>query len=312
LRILVFAIPEFGSMFLDALVTSRKNVVALVLPTIMHPAYKATKMLAKSYNIPAIEVGKNLKDPNLVEKIKFYKPDVILIASYPKLIPPEIYTIPPLGTINCHPSLLPQYRGSNPYFHVIRNGEKETGITYHYVDNAYDTGDIIAQWKVPLSPEETLGTLYFRLSYKASELYLEVIDKLERDGKLNAIPQPLGKRDLKYSPEVKDGSPYTYINWHEDVESIERHVRSLNPFFCATTHFRNMRLRIWSGHIVKSSIFKPSGEPGIIVKVSNDEMLISAGDGLYSLACVQYGMFYLCDIKEFITRNDPKVGERLN
>ncbi|MGD9581087.1 MAG: methionyl-tRNA formyltransferase [Vampirovibrionia bacterium] len=312
MRIVVFGIPEFGGMLVETLKVANKDVVAIVLPPRGNSAYNATKMMANAYNVPYISVGKNINDPAVAEKIKSYSPDLILIASYPKLIPPQIYNIPPLGTINCHPSLLPLYRGSNPYVHVIRNGELETGITYHYVDDTYDTGDVIAQWRVPLLPNETLGTLYFRLSYKAAKLYLEVLEKIEKEGRLHAVKQPEINGNILTSPEVKDGNPYTIINWNDSAVSIERQIRSLNPFFSAITKFRNLRFRIWSANIVKNTIFKPSSQPGTIVKVSNNEMVVSASDGLISLNCVQYGMFYLSDIKEFITRNDPKVGEILN
>lgn len=312
MRILVFAIPEFGNIFLETILRAKKNVVALVLPPVNHPAYLATKIAAQNFKIPEINIGNNLKNPKLVREIKKYNPDVALIAAYPKLIPKEIYSIPPLGTINCHPSLLPQYRGANPYFHVIRNGESQTGITFHYLDNSFDTGDIISQWIIRLLPDETLGTLYLRLSFKSSELYLDIIDKLERGEDLPRIPQPKAVDNLHVAKEINFNSPELLINWTESASSIEALVRASNPFFGALTSFRQMPVKIWTGYCAEQGLIKHHHPPGTIIKVTASEMAIATASGIYYPTCLQLGMLYTCDINDFIKRNNPKVGETLN
>ncbi|MEW5820133.1 MAG: methionyl-tRNA formyltransferase [Cyanobacteriota bacterium] len=315
MRILAFAIPEFGTIFLETMLRSNKNIVGVVLPPVNHNSYIPTKAVAKSFGLPLIEAGKNLKDLRLVEEINNYKPDVILIAAYPRLIPPEIYTIPSLGTINCHPSLLPDYRGANPYFHVIRNGETKTGITFHYLDDTFDTGDIISQWIVPIIPNETLGTLYLRLSFKSCELYLNIVEKLENlkhGERLEASPQPPDTGHYKTSPEIKPNSKEMNINWSESSFSIDCLVRACNPYFGATTIYRGMPTKIWSGIINDKPKYRPSKPPGTIVKVTNSELEVATGSGLYSPLCIQQGMLFITDIKDFIKRNNPKVGEMLN
>ena len=96
----------------------------------------------------------------MLNKVRELQPDVAIVCSFNFLLPKELYEIPKFGTINCHPSLLPDYRGANPYFHVINNNEKQTGITFHYVDETFDTGDIITQIPVDIYENDTMGSLF--------------------------------------------------------------------------------------------------------------------------------------------------------
>lgn len=312
MRIIFVGIPEFGTICLQAMMEAKKNIVAILLPPKSHPTYKPTILNAKRYNIPIIKIDKGLKNPELIEEIKNYKPDLMMIASYPRLIPSEIYSIFPLGAINCHPSLLPHYRGANPYFYVIRHGCTETGITFHYLDESFDTGDIIAQWKVPIRPDETLGNLYIRLSIESSDLYLKVLEKIQQEGKLVGHPQPENVEGLFDCKEVDINSSDLRVNWSESANSIDCLVRACNPYFGAITIYRNMPLKLWSGIVLKKSLKLRSNIPGTIVKVAHDELIVATGDGFYSPTCLQFGMLYTCDIREFIKRNNPKVGELLN
>lgn len=312
MKILFVGIPEFGTICLQTFMEAKKNVVAILLPPKTHPTYKPTIFTAKRFNIPVIKINKGIKHPEVIEEIKKYHADLMIIASYPRLIPSEVYNLFPLGAINCHPSLLPQYRGANPYFFVIRHNQTETGITYHYLDDSFDTGDVIAQWKVPINKNETLGSLYIRLSLESSNLYLNILDKIEKEGKLQAYKQPDNVENLFYCNEVDMNSPELKINWDESSTSIDCLVRACNPYFGAVTFYRNMPLKFWSGIPMSKKFGTRQREPGTIVKVTNDEMVVATGDGFYSPTSMQFGMLYTCDIREFIKRNNPKVGEILN
>lgn len=311
MRIILFGIPEFGSICLQTLLNAKKNIVAVAIPPINHPAHNIMKATVDSFKIPTIKVGKSLKSPQLVDEIKSYKPDIIVIAAYSRLIPSVIYEIPPLGTINSHPSLLPQYRGPNPYFHVIRNAEPETGITFHYLDDSFDTGDIIYQCRMPLLSNDTIGTVFIKLSLKSSELYVELLNKIERGEKLPRVPQPKNVENLKIASEINVNSAVLRINWNEKPSSIDCLVRAANPFFGAYTLYKGVPLKILTGTFENSPFMKPSLNPGTIVKVTNDKLAISAGSGVYYPTAVHYGLFYITDIRDFIKRMNPKVGEVL-
>jgi methionyl-tRNA formyltransferase len=312
LRIILFGIPEFGIICLKTLLKANKNVVALVLPPRSHPTRDMMKQFVESLGIPAISVDKKMKDPRLVEEIRSYNPDLIIISSYPRLLPKEIYEIPPLGTINCHPSMLPNYRGPNPYFHVINDGLSQTGISFHYVDDSFDTGDLIFQTPFPLEPDETLGSLFIKISITSSELYLMLINKLETGQPLPAKPQPVDTTGLIYAEEVKHDSPILLINWAKSARQVDNLVRASNPFFGAFSFYRNLQLKIFSGSVEE----KPWGvkplPPGTIAKVTSDKLAISTGEGYFYPEVIQFGLLYLTNIKDFIKRNKPKTGEVLN
>lgn len=310
MRTILFGIPDFGFMCLDTLLGAKKEVTAVALPPEGHPAAPSVRMACEARNIPYITVGKRMKDPELIEEFKKYNPDLIIIAAYAKLIPPEIYTIPKLGTINCHPSLLPDYRGSNPYFHCIYNNEKETGITFHYLDNSFDTGDIIYQCKVPIAQNETLGTLFTKLSYQSSQIYVELINRIEAGETLVGTPQPK-EGSFKSAPEVKFGDPILKIDWSKSPSEIERLVRASNPFFGAYAFYRNTLLKIWNGFYIERKQSKPTLREGMISKVSNENIEIAVPNGYFYPTCVEYGSYFIMDIKDFIKRTKPKIGEML-
>lgn len=312
MRIVLFGIPEFGTICAQTLIVNGKNIVAIVSPPANHPSYGFMKSAAENMKIPFIHVEKKLKDPRLIDEIRSYNPDIIIIAAYPRLIPAEIYSIPPLGTINCHPSLLPKYRGPNPYFHVIYNGEKETGITFHYTDDSFDTGDIIAQYAVPIGERDTHGTLFNRLSVQSSHLYVELLTKIEKGESMTLYKQPVIDETVPGSPEINMNSPFLKIDWSKSSLQIDRQVRAANPFFGAYTFYRGITTKIWAGNYEENHKVAKAHDPGKIVKVTKDKIFIATGSGTFSPSCLEYGSYYITDVKEFIKFNHPKPGEILN
>jgi methionyl-tRNA formyltransferase len=121
LRILFIGMPDLALVCLQELVANDKHIVGIVPPPKTDPSYRTLIQAAQAYKIPCIEFENNLNEPAFLEKIKKLNPDIGIVASYNTLFPKEFYEIPKMGTINCHPSLLPDYRGANPYFHVINN-----------------------------------------------------------------------------------------------------------------------------------------------------------------------------------------------
>ena len=134
----------------------------------------------KSYNLPEIHSrGVNTKEfKNALLKLN---PDIILVGSWGERISKEIYDIPKIASINAHPSLLPKYRGPNPYFWVIRNGEQTTGVSFHLIDNDYDTGAILAQEEIKIYPSDTGQTLKERTVLTARGVVCELLKDLSED-----------------------------------------------------------------------------------------------------------------------------------
>jgi len=312
LRIIFLGMPDFVTICIDKMLNADKNIVAVILPPENHPAYACTRSVCQQRNIDFISYKGKINNPEVIKEIKSYNPDIMLMAAFPDLLPPDIYTIPPLGTINCHPSLLPQYRGANPYFHVIRNGETETGVTFHYTDKSFDTGDIIHQEKVPLLSNETIGTLYLRLAVVASGIFVELVTRIENGEKLIGVVQQAHGKILKKAIDVFPGDNNLKINWQEGVLSIDRLIRAANPFYGAHCFFRGALIKIYSGYYKDNEYMDEDIEPGRIVKVTDDELGIAANKTIYYPTCLQAGTLYMSDIKGFIKRNNPKIGETLN
>lgn len=306
MKIIFFGIPDLGLMCLNAFIERKKDIVAIVLPKANKSAYNVLSDVVRLHNIPILTFENSLKDADFIEKFKSYNPDIAFVCAYDHKIPEELLKIPTLGFINCHPSLLPHYRGGNPYFHVITNNETKTGVTIHYMDKTFDTGDIISQCEMDIMADETFGTLFSRLNEKSVEMVLDVADKLEKNGELPRIPQDFSE-SYKTAPTVSPEKGDIFIDWKKDAVYIERFIRACNPIYGALCYFRNCAVKIWSAEFIYD---KKEYAPGIITKVSPDKITIGTGKGLIVPKTIQVGYFLITDIKDFIRRLNPQAGEK--
>ena len=147
----------------------------------------------KSYNFPEIEVD-SVNSEKFKKKLLKLNPDIILVGSWGEKIKKEIYDIPKIATINAHPSLLPRYRGPNPYFWTIRNREQMSGVSFHLVDDSFDTGAILAQEEVKIFPSDTGKSLKERTVLTARGVVCELLNSLRED-----VIIPLTQREDKAS-----------------------------------------------------------------------------------------------------------------
>ena len=261
----------------------------------------------KKYGIPCLFFDKTPKEPLFIESIRELKPDLAVVCSFNNRLPKDLIDIPEFGFINCHPSLLPEYRGGNPYFHMLINNEKTTGITIHYMDENFDTGDIIIQQAFDIKPDDTIGTLFHRLNFHTAEMLLNTIDELEKGKTLPRMPQ-VKSGNFKTSPNVYPEKGHTIIDWSKDAEYIERFTRACNPFYGAMTFFRGYMVKIWSGVYSKESLFGEHS-PGTIANVSKDMIAVATGKGMFFPTSLQLGSFLITNIQDFIRRTAPKIGE---
>lgn len=168
MKIVFMGTPEFAIPSLKALLDNNYNISAVVTAPDEPKGrgYKLTpppvKVFALENNLRVIQ-PESLRDENFINELKNLSPDLIVVVAF-RILPPEVFKIPPLGTINVHASLLPRYRGAAPINWAIINGEKETGITTFFINEKVDTGDIILQKKIPIDPDETAGELHDKLA----------------------------------------------------------------------------------------------------------------------------------------------------
>ncbi len=300
-RVLFVGIPDMAFICLDGLKMSGVNIVGVVGPKKNHQTYAGFKNFVQHRNIEFIDFDK-LDDELFIEKIRSLNADIAVVCSFNYKIPKVLLDSVKGGFINVHPSLLPKYRGANPYSAVIVNNETETGVTLHFMDENFDTGDIIAQKKIAITPMETMGTLFNRLNILAFNMLLETLKKYEKF-QLRREKQPEGD-----FPKGKIfGEDIFFIDYEKSATEIERFVRALNPFVIATTNFRKNIVKIFASEVINE---KTKENPGTIVRIEDDKIYIATNDGLIIPTVLQFGSFFVGSAHDFIRILNPKVGEK--
>jgi len=232
IKVLLLAMTGFGNNALETLLKMRSvEVVGVIIPKgrrHFFPYYKCEQLQdnVKNIGMPMFEVD-TLWDKKIKEKIRRMSPDLIVVATFSKIIPKDVISIPRFGVINIHPSLLPKYRGATPTVWALINGEGETGVTAHFIeDEKIDSGRIISQSKLKIRPSDTDG----RLRHKLSMLSKKVLKK--------AISLVLAKDKKYFSPQnetyaasypkrtIKDAE----IDMNRSFEEIWNRIRAVTPY----------------------------------------------------------------------------------
>ena len=202
LKVLIIGMPDLVIYCVQELVLKNKNIVGVITSPKEHPTYPMMEKFLKNYHLKHIHHTCDFKNEKLLKEIKKLNPDVAIVCSFNYLLPKELYLIPKYGTFNIHPSLLPNYRGANPYSHVILNKETQTGVTFHYMDEHFDTGDIVLQKTVSILSTDTMGTLFKRLNDLSKEMCIELLDMIEKGQELPRIKQDTSKEYIKANKKI--------------------------------------------------------------------------------------------------------------
>lgn len=305
-RILFIGMPDMALVCLSKLKEKGINIVGVIPPAKTNSTYRLMVQTASNLGCKIIEYEKDLNEKSFLDKIRILRPDLGVVCSYNKKFPKELLRIPKDGFINLHPSKLPDYRGANPYSHVIMNGEKESAITLHFMDEEFDTGDIISQYRYSIDLNETMGTLFYRSNEMCASMLVEALDYYENN-ELPRKPQPIMKKEKKaYSLSFEKKN--TFIDWSKSAVEVERFVRALNPFIGAVTMYKGYVVRINSAKVIKRKHNYPAGT---IISAKNT-IRIACGKDIIEPECIQFAGFFLCSAKEFIERVKPKKGEVLD
>lgn len=302
-RIFYIGYPDMGLVCLTKLLLGGANIVGVLAPPESAETYKLFMQYANGFKLNVIKFT-SLKDENFLNQVKELNADIGIVCSFNKLIPKELLSIPKDGFFNCHPSLLPDYRGPNSYSHVIINNEPKTGVTIHKMDEHFDTGNIIIQHPVNLSGNETMGTLFNYLNLICANTVFEFIQYYENGGDLTGTPQ--GESN-KIAYDISFDAHNNFIDWTKSAEYIERFVRALNPFVRAVTLYKNEVLQVNFSKVIDMEFDKPAGT----VLSTDNGLIVATGDGALKITTVQYGSYISCEAEEFIKRFNVKVGDVL-
>ena len=265
LRIVFMGTPEFAVASLDALVKAGCNIAGVITAP-DKPAGRGLQLQQSGVKKYAVEhylkilQPEKLKDPQFITELKSLHADLQIVVAF-RMLPEVVWNMPPMGTINLHGSLLPQYRGAAPINRAIINGEKETGVTTFKLKQEIDTGDILLQEKIPIGENETAGELHDRMKEIGAALLVKTIKGLV-DETLKEMPQHNSSLTTPHSPLKQAPKLHTdngRINWSDSVENIHNLIRGLSPYPGAFTILNEKMFKIFRSQ--KEIIF-PKGTEG--------------------------------------------------
>ncbi|HIW66479.1 MAG TPA: methionyl-tRNA formyltransferase [Candidatus Alistipes intestinipullorum] len=237
LRIVFMGTPEFAVPSLRALVAGGYNVVAVVT-TPDKPAGRGQKLHESDVKIAAREMGLpvlqpvKLRDPEFVEAMQALRPDLGIVIAF-RMLPEIIWAMPRLGTFNLHASLLPQYRGAAPINWAIINGETETGVTTFLLNHEIDKGAILGQLRMPITAQDTVGTMYEKLMTVGTGLVLETVERIAAGDIRPVEQQHINEATLRSAPKIFKEN--CRIDWTLPGQRIINFIRGLSPYPAAWT-----------------------------------------------------------------------------
>ena len=279
--------PEFAVASLDALVTAGCHIVGVVTAP-DKPAGRGMKLMQSDVKKYAVEKGlqvlqpEKLKNPDFLEELKGLRADVQVVVAF-RMLPELVWNMPPMGTINLHGSLLPQYRGAAPIHWAVINGEAQTGVTTFKLQHAIDTGDILLQESFAIGPDETTGDVHDKMKFIGASLLVKTIEGLA-EGSISEQPQALlaDPTALKHAPKLFTEN--CQINWNRPVQELHDFIRGLSPFPGALSKLDGKILKIYRS--VKE-LKAHSLSPGTVQTDGKTNLKFAAADGFVQVLDLQ-------------------------
>jgi methionyl-tRNA formyltransferase len=249
LRIVFMGTPQFAVASLDALVQAGYSVVGVVTAPDkpagrgMQLQQSAVKQYAVENGIPVLQPEK-LKHPDFIEALKKLQADLQIVVAF-RMLPEMVWNMPAHGTINVHASLLPQYRGAAPINWAVINGETESGVTTFKLKHEIDTGDILLQQKVAISPTTNAGELHDAIMDAGAKLLIETVDQLVA-GILQEQPQAslAENAELKHAPKIFTDT--CQLNFNESTNKVYNLIRGLSPYPGAIAQLEGKTFKIYT------------------------------------------------------------------
>lgn len=287
MKIAVFAYHNIGYECLKVLIDDNEEIVAVVTHEDDPQEeiwFQSVADLAQAHHLP-VYTPSSPNTPAFVDLVRKLAPDPIFSFYYRRLLSRELLTIPCLGGVNLHGSLLPKYRGRSPVNWVLINGERETGVTLHYMVEKADAGDIIAQCRVPVEIEDTASTLFHKLTTVAAELLKETISLLKA-GTAPRIPQDSRMAMTFGGRRPEDGK----VIWQWSAAAIYNLIRAVtHPYPGAFTFHSGKKLYLWAATLNPNCAEERSETPGTIEAVKRGRgMVVSTGDGSLLVTRAQF------------------------
>ena len=325
MRIIFMGTPEPAAKVLQDLISSHHEIVCVVTQPDRPKgrgrkiAFPAVKEVALKHNLPLeqpekvnpstqlginAERSRGIKNNKVfVSLLKSFKPDVIVVVAYGKILPKEILDIPKNGCLNVHASLLPKYRGAAPIQWALLNGEKETGVTIMWLDEGLDTGPIVLQTKVKIEEQDDSITLLKKVFDKGGPLLLKALEQVE-SGRIQYIQQ--NNAQATYAPMIQKESGE--LDFKKSATEVLSRIRALVPWPGAHTFRAEKLLKIWRAE----SQAGPKDLPGKIVEIiKNVGFVVATGEGNLLVLEVQSEGKKRISAYDYVIGHDVKIGEIL-
>lgn len=309
MKIIFMGTPDFAVPCLEALVKAGYDVCCVVTQPDRPRgrgnkiSFSPVKMKAAEYNLKVLQPVKIRKDPEFIEKLRSLNPDVIVVIAFGQILPEEVLSIPHLGCINVHASLLPKLRGAAPINWAIINGDKETGITTMFMDKGIDTGDMLLKEKVAIREDMTAGELHDVLMNVGAGLLIKTLKAIE-DGTVKRTPQD--NEASTYAPMLDRDTGK--IVWTEESCDIKNLVRGTNPYPAAYSTLGGKRIKIWKAEVDENS--GTSGEPGTVYRVDREGIYVFSGNGGIIIGEVQSDSGRRIDAFSYTLGHPVNIGDK--
>ena len=297
LKIVFMGTPEFAVPMLDTLFHSQHQIVGVITAP-DKPAGRGMQLSESDVKKYAVSKGLHLLQPDklkneqFLDELRALNADLFVVVAF-RMLPVVMWDMPPLGTINLHASLLPNYRGAAPINWAVINGEKETGVTTFKLQHEIDTGEIILRDKIAIRDDETVGELYHELMDIGKDVLLKTVDAIA-SGDYPLLPQD-HITDVKHAPKIFKET--CQIDWSRDAASIYNLIRGLSPYPAAWTTLQGKTLKIYSADKIIEAHTKPTGE----VETDGKTFLrFSCSDGYISVRDLQLEGKKRMSVEEFL------------
>jgi methionyl-tRNA formyltransferase len=286
-RLVFMGTPEFAVPSLKAIVEAGFEVSAVVTQPDrprgrgMRLTPPPIKVCAQELQLPVYQPDK-VRNAPFVQQLQDLAPDCVAVVAFGQLIPEAMLSIPPLGYINVHPSLLPKYRGATPIQQALLDGATQTGVTTMYLDKGMDSGDVILQVKTPIDAEENAGDLHDRLAGIGAELLVETLH-LVSTGQAPRTPQDHAAATVTRRLNNSDGQ----LSWSQPAVSLANQIRAFTPWPGAYAYFMDERLKVLKARA--TPCIEPFAESnwGSVLAIGEEEIQVACSDGILEILLVQ-------------------------
>lgn len=273
--------PDFAACALDALHRAGYTI-PIVLTRPDRPSGRGMRVtaspvatLAAANGLPVVKPA-SLRDAATLAALASVRLDVLVVAAYGMILPPQVLAWPAHGCLNIHASLLPRWRGAAPIARAIEAGDRESGITVMQMDAGLDTGAIVRMRSIAIGARETAGSLHDRLAALGAETIVEVIAVLARDGRLEAFPQPA--EGVTWAAKI--GAADEAIDWAQDPVTIDRKIRAVTPSPGAVARWNGQPVKILEAlPVARSAPAAAAGPPGSVLRVDAAGIEVACGAG---------------------------------